>query len=101
LLLLISIKFPTATYLFTDVPQIPTVLITNQKLDHISLNQIARQVHSSMARAVAPFHTIYDGDVLYAVTTNEVEHKSLGRLAFGTLAAELAWDAVLSAVNKN
>jgi L-aminopeptidase/D-esterase-like protein len=78
-----------------------TVLITNQKLDHASLNQIARQVHSSMARAIAPFHTIYDGDVLYAVTTNEVEHKSLGRLAFGTLAAELAWDAVLSAVNED
>ncbi|MBT4267975.1 MAG: hypothetical protein HOK67_13375 [Deltaproteobacteria bacterium] len=56
-------------------------------------------MHSSMARAIAPFHTIYDGDVLYAVTTNEVEHKSLGRVVFGTLAGELAWDAVLSAVN--
>ncbi len=78
-----------------------TVLITNQKMDPVSLNQIARQVHSSMARAIAPFHTIYDGDVLYAVTTNEVEHKSLGRVAFGTLAAELAWDAVLSAVNED
>ncbi|MEE9556491.1 MAG: P1 family peptidase [Candidatus Adiutricales bacterium] len=78
-----------------------TVLITSQKMDPATLNQIARQVHGSMARAIAPFHTIYDGDVLYAVTTNEVEHKSLGRMAFGTLAEELAWDAVLSAVNED
>ncbi|MBI1928523.1 P1 family peptidase [Candidatus Poribacteria bacterium] len=70
-----------------------TLVVTNQKLD---LRQLARQVHSSMARAIQPFHTESDGDVLYAVTTNEVENKALNPTNVGVLASELAWDAVLS-----
>jgi len=49
-----------------------------------------------MARAIQPFHTIYDGDVFFTVTTSEVENPVLGEIALGVLAAELAWDAVLS-----
>ncbi len=72
-----------------------TVVVTNQKLDARSLNQFARQVHSSMARVIYPFHTLMDGDVLYAVTTNEVEHPTLSVAGLGMLAAELLWDAIL------
>lgn len=74
----------------------PTLVITNQKLSQWELTQFGRQVHASMARAIQPFHTPFDGDVLYAVTTNEVENTSLSSLALGILAAEVAWDAVLS-----
>ena len=49
-----------------------------------------------MARAIQPFHTMNDGDVLFAVTTAEVEGDTLGTTALGLLASELAWDAVLS-----
>jgi len=50
-----------------------------------------------MARAIQPFHSFGDGDVLFAVTTNEVEKNSLLNLTdLGPLASELAWDAVLS-----
>ncbi len=73
-----------------------TVVVTNQKLDDFSLGQLGRQVHGSMARAIQPFHTARDGDVLYAVTTDEVDGLPLTSL--GILAGELAWDAVLSAV---
>jgi L-aminopeptidase/D-esterase-like protein len=76
-----------------------TVVITNQKLERRSLDLFAKQVHSSMARAIQPFHTIYDGDVLYAVTTNEVENLALNETAVGVLASEVVWDAVLSIVN--
>lgn len=72
-----------------------TVMVTNQKLDKRQLNQMARQVHSSMARVICPFHTLNDGDVLYAVTTNEVEHPTLSVAALGMLASELLWDAIL------
>jgi L-aminopeptidase/D-esterase-like protein len=72
-----------------------TVLVTNQKLSRHALQQLGRQVHSSMARAITPFHTIHDGDVLYAVTTNTVENSALSETALGMLASELAWDAVL------
>lgn len=75
-----------------------TVVVTNQKFEPSSLNQIAKQVHGSMARAIYPFHTIYDGDVFYLVTTDEVENRLLNPIAFGVVTAEAVWDAVLSAV---
>jgi L-aminopeptidase/D-esterase-like protein len=78
-----------------------TVVVTNQRLNADrglawSLRQFARLVHTSMARAIQPFHTIYDGDVLWAVSTNEVDNPSLNDVALGALASEVAWDAVLS-----
>lgn len=73
-----------------------TVIVTNQKLSRRQLDQFARQVHSSMARIIYPFHSLLDGDVLYAVTTGEVEHPALSVAGLGMLAAELVWDAVLS-----
>lgn len=73
-----------------------TLVATNQKLEPDALRQLGRQAHTSMARAIQPFHTMYDGDVLYAVTTGEIENPALEDTALGVLASELAWDAVLS-----
>ena len=77
-----------------------SVIITNQKLGSSALTQIARQVHASMARVIQPFHTLDDGDVMYAITTNEVENAKLNPTALGVLASELAWDAVLNCYQK-
>ena len=50
-----------------------------------------------MARAIEPLHTISDGDVLYAVTTNEVaQEDGLNEYVLSVLASETAWDAVLA-----
>jgi L-aminopeptidase/D-esterase-like protein len=76
-----------------------TLLITNQMLGARSLQQIGKQVHSSMARAIQPFHGSFDGDVLFAATTNATENKMLDDLSLGVLASELAWDAVLASVS--
>jgi 6-aminohexanoate-oligomer endohydrolase len=73
-----------------------TLLVTNQKLDPRSLRQLAAQVHASIARAIQPFHALVDGDVLYAVTTGELENPELSDVALGVVASELAWDAVLT-----
>jgi L-aminopeptidase/D-esterase-like protein len=72
-----------------------TVVVVNQTMDLRGLRQLARQVHASMARAIDPFHTIHDGDVLYAVTTGAVD-QILTDAQVSYLASELAWDAVLS-----
>lgn len=72
-----------------------TVVVINQRMDQRGLRQLARQVHTSMARAIQPFHTPADGDILYAVTTEEVDNPALDPLTLGLLASELAWDAVL------
>ena len=75
-----------------------TVVVTNQALDTRSLRQLGAQVHASMARAIQPFHALVDGDVLFAVTTAETEG-GLDPMTLGVLASELAWDAVLRAVD--
>jgi len=72
-----------------------TVIVTNQAMGLRELNQMARQVHSSMARAIDPFHTMYDGDVLYCVTTNALTPAPLSYNEVSYIASELAWDAVL------
>jgi L-aminopeptidase/D-esterase-like protein len=73
-----------------------TVVVTDRRLGHRELQQLGRQVHSSMARAIQPFHTLYDGDVLFAATTAEVNDDRVNEGVLGVIASELAWDAVLA-----
>lgn len=74
-----------------------TVVATNHTLERRPLQQLARQVHSSMSRAIQPFHALTDGDVLYAVTTAEVQDEH-DPMMLSIVASELAWDAVLASV---
>jgi L-aminopeptidase/D-esterase-like protein len=73
-----------------------TVVVVNQSMELRELRQLSRQVHASMARAIEPFHSIDDGDVLYAVTTNQSKPPLLAYSKISFIASELAWDAVLS-----
>jgi L-aminopeptidase/D-esterase-like protein len=73
-----------------------TVLVTNVAFPRELLRQLGRQVHSSMARAIQPFHTPEDGDVLFTASTGEVAAEGVDSTALGVIASELAWDAVLS-----
>src|SRR5581483_4096819 len=73
-----------------------TLVVTDQKLDPLQLRSLARQVHSSMARAIQPFHTRWDGDILFAVSTQQVDHVALDEVSLAIIASELAWDAVLA-----
>ena len=73
-----------------------TLVVTNQKLPFWAIQRLATQVHTSMGRAIQPFSTQYDGDVLYAVTTNEIENPNLSPMNLAVAASELAWDAVLN-----
>ncbi|MDP9355484.1 MAG: P1 family peptidase [Chloroflexota bacterium] len=75
-----------------------TLLATNRKLDARTLGQLGWQVHASMARAIQPFHAIEDGDVLFAVTTDEVGDEGLNAGPLGVLASEVAWGSVLNSV---
>jgi L-aminopeptidase/D-esterase-like protein len=75
-----------------------TVVVTNQQLERRALQQLGRQVHASMSRALQPFHTLADGDILYAVTTSEVQDEALDPVMLAVIASEVAWDAVLASV---
>jgi len=75
-----------------------TLVVTNQKLGYWELQRLAIQVHTSMARTIQPFHTRFDGDVLFAVTTADVDNAALDALDLSTIASELSWDAVLNSI---
>lgn len=77
-----------------------TIIITNQKFESKSLEQIAKQIHSSMSRAIDPFHTLDDGDVLFMVTTEEIENNQLSPMAFGIIASDIVWDAILNSYER-
>jgi L-aminopeptidase/D-esterase-like protein len=73
-----------------------TCVVTDVRLDALQLRSIARQVHASMARAIQPFHSRWDGDILYACSTQAVDVAALDEVSIGVAASELAWDAVLA-----
>jgi len=75
-----------------------TLVVTNAKLRHSQLQRLAVQVHTSMGRAIQPFHTQDDGDTLFAVTTDEVESSTLDFADLAVHASEAAWDAVLASI---
>src|SRR5215207_7603394 len=78
-----------------------SVLVTNVAFPRELLRQLGRQVHSSMARAIQPFHTPDDGDILFTVSTAEVAADDVDSTALGVIASELAWDAVLASYDPN
>jgi L-aminopeptidase/D-esterase-like protein len=51
-----------------------------------------------MARAIQPFHTSRDGDMLFALTTAESDKNMPSLAELSVRASELAWDAVLNSV---
>jgi L-aminopeptidase/D-esterase-like protein len=77
-----------------------SLIVTNQKLDTASLQRMAVQVHTSMARAIQPFSTSEDGDTLFAASTQEVDSE-FRPVTLTTIASEVMWDAVLASVPDN
>lgn len=79
-----------------------SLVVTNQKMNPAELQRLAVQVHTSMARGIQPFATEFDGDVLYAVSTGELEHKegvpAITSADIGIIGSDVMWDAILSSV---
>jgi 6-aminohexanoate-oligomer endohydrolase len=86
------------------VPRSPnttlSLVVTNQKLDRLQLQSIGRQVHTSMARGIQPFHARWDGDVNYMVSTQEVANADLDEVTLGELASDAMWDAILASYDR-
>jgi L-aminopeptidase/D-esterase-like protein len=78
------------------------LVVTNQKLDRPQLERLATQVHASMGRALQPIATEFDGDVLYAVSTAELERpvdeSEVTNVDLDVIASEVMWDAILASV---
>jgi 6-aminohexanoate-oligomer endohydrolase len=78
-----------------------SLVVTNQKLDHLQLQSVGRQVHASMARGIQPFHARWDGDVNYTVSTQEIANDDLDEVALGELASDAMWDAILASYDRS
>jgi L-aminopeptidase/D-esterase-like protein len=50
-----------------------SLIVTNARLTRPELKRLAVMAHSNMARVIDPFHTPWDGDTLFACTTDEVD----------------------------
>jgi L-aminopeptidase/D-esterase-like protein len=49
------------------------VAATNASLDKLQLFKISQRMHDGFARAIAPVHTSYDGDVSFALSCGELQ----------------------------
>jgi L-aminopeptidase/D-esterase-like protein len=78
-----------------------TLVATNQAIGYRELQRLAIQTHTSMARAINPFHSDHDGDLLFAATTAEIQNPELEAGDLAAWASELAWDAVLASIPVN
>jgi len=81
-----------------------SLIVINRKIGQGALQRLAMQVHGSMARAIQPFATQFDGDVLYAASTEEIDPpgdpkwQSFVDLQLDVIASEVMWDAILASV---
>ena len=48
-------------------------IITNAKFSKAHLCKIASMAQNALARRIDPVHTMYDGDTVYALSTDEIE----------------------------
>jgi L-aminopeptidase/D-esterase-like protein len=74
------------------------VVATNVTLTKTQLTKVAMMANCGAARAVRPYHTTGDGDQLFAVSTRRLRRDDVNVTMVGTLAAEVAADAVLRGV---
>ncbi|GAB4179003.1 MAG: P1 family peptidase [Calditrichia bacterium] len=73
------------------------LVVTNAKLSKTQLSRVAKIAQNGIGRAIRPSHTMFDGDIVFAVSTAEKEMKMDVSL-IGECAAFSVEQAILSAV---
>ena len=74
------------------------VVATNVSLQKTPLTKVAMMANCGAARAIRPYHTTGDGDQLYAVSTGRLQRPDLQLTAIGSLAADVAAEAIVRGV---
>jgi L-aminopeptidase/D-esterase-like protein len=72
------------------------VVATNAALDKLALEALARAGSDALARRITPYGTLFDGDVVFAVST--AAHRPASPLQAEALAAEVVPEALERAV---
>jgi L-aminopeptidase/D-esterase-like protein len=73
------------------------VVATNAKLTKAQATKVAQMAQDGLARAIRPAHTMWDGDVIFALSTGT---EKADTSTVGAFAAEVMAEAILRAVKK-
>jgi L-aminopeptidase/D-esterase-like protein len=73
------------------------VIATNARFTKVELGKIAQLAHQGLTRTIAPVHTMFDGDLLFALSLGS-QAADLHRLGFA--AADVLAEAVVRAVTQ-
>ena len=73
------------------------VVATNAALTRESATKVAQMAQDGLARVIRPAHTMYDGDVVFALSVGE---KKCDVNLLGSVACELIAESILRAVRK-
>ena len=73
------------------------VVATDAALTKEQVNKVAQMAHDGIARAVRPCHTMYDGDVVFALSLGD---KTGDVTVVGSVAAEVVAMAIVRAVTQ-
>lgn len=77
-----------------------TIVITNADIDRSDMKRLAIMAHTSMASTIRPFHTPWDGDTLFVVSTRTQKMpKDFSVSDLGVVTSELLTQALLRSVN--
>jgi L-aminopeptidase/D-esterase-like protein len=74
------------------------VVATNARLSKADINRVALMADDGLARAIAPSHTIGDGDTVFALATGRWTGE-VNLSIVGALAADAAAEAIVRAVS--
>lgn len=74
------------------------VVATDLPLDRAQCRKLAEQGHDALARAIRPVHTLYDGDVVFALSTGDGSRSAPDATV---ILAELALDAIHEAIERS
>jgi len=74
------------------------VVVTNAALDPAQARRTATAAHDGIGRALAPAHTLFDGDTVFALATGEIPVDLPTLVAVQAAAADAVLLAILDAV---
>jgi L-aminopeptidase/D-esterase-like protein len=75
------------------------VVATNARLTKTQAAKVAEMAHDGLARVIAPIHTMYDGDIVFALATGRRDGREDVTL-IGALAADVMAEAIVRAVRE-
>jgi L-aminopeptidase/D-esterase-like protein len=72
------------------------VIVTNARMSKVEVNRVAQRGHDGMARVIKPVHTSFDGDIVFALASGNID-ASFESVA--SLGADLTEEAIRSGVS--